>query len=178
MPTLSPSEDNALSLISQKLGANKQDLFDLINMESKWNPQIKNPRSSARGLIQFMDSTAKGMGYKGGSSEIISKYPDRRSQLLTPVYNYLKPMSPFPNRQNLFMAVFYPAYRNKHPSTPFPTHVQNANPNINTVQDYMDYANRNAGRLVVKGGLGLGTIALIALAYYYRKKLKKVLKIR
>ena len=175
MPTLTPSEDKALTELAQKLGANKETLFNLINFESKWQPDIKNPYSSARGLIQFMDSTARGMGYSS-SADLVAQNPTRIAQLKNPVYQYLKKYAPFPTEQSLYMAVFYPKYRKVHPMTEFPERVQKVNPNIVTVQDYVDKVNSRAGALVVKGGLGLGGIIAITLAFIYRKKWLKYLK--
>lgn len=176
MVVLSTREEQALNETASKLGINPKTLFNLINFESGWNPKIKNPLSSARGLIQFMDATAREMGYSGGSSELIQKHPTRESQLRTPVYNYLKRWKPFPTQQSIYMAVFYPKYRYVPPSTEFPDSVKKVNPNIVTVQDYVNKVNRKAGNYAVKGGIGLGTIAILTLAYIYRKKWLKYLK--
>jgi len=176
MTTLTSSEDRALSNLASKLRANKQDLFNLINFESGWNPQIKNPYSSARGLIQFMDTTAKGMGYNG-SKDLIDTHKTRIAQLEGPVYKYLKPYAPFPTQQSLYMAVFYPKFRKVSPYTEFSDRVKKVNPNINIVQDYVDKVNRKGGNYTVKKGLGLGTMTILGLAFYYRKKLMKMLKL-
>ena len=175
MPTLSPSEDRALGEVSAKLGVDKRTLFNLINFESSWNPSIKNPYSSARGLIQFIDSTARGLGYSS-SQDLVAKHPTRESQLRGPVYQYLRPYAPFPTQQSLYMSVFYPKFRKVHPQTEFPDSVQRVNPNIRVVQDYVDKVNRKAGNYVVKGGMGLGTILILALSYYYRKNISKAWK--
>ena len=39
-------------------------LLGLIEHESSWKPKAKNPKSSARGLGQHLDSTIKNMGYE------------------------------------------------------------------------------------------------------------------
>jgi soluble lytic murein transglycosylase-like protein len=62
---LSASEWTALKDTASALGMSWQPLYKLINFESAWNPKARNPASGARGLIQFMPSTAEGMGYKG-----------------------------------------------------------------------------------------------------------------
>jgi len=146
MARLTPSEEMALLEVSTKLQANPEHLFALIDFESKWNPQIKNPSSSARGLIQFMDRTARGMGYEG-SADIVSKYPDRITQLKVPVYQYLKRYAPFPTKQSLYMAVFYPKARSWNLDREFPEWVQKANPNIDTVGDYVDFVDRHSNVL-------------------------------
>jgi soluble lytic murein transglycosylase-like protein len=63
--TLTPQEWTALKDTANKLGLKWESLYKLINFESGWNPAARNPYSGARGLIQFMPSTAMGMGYKG-----------------------------------------------------------------------------------------------------------------
>lgn len=62
---LTPSEWTALKDTAAALGMSWEPLYKLINFESGWNPKARNPRSGARGLIQFMPKTALGMGYKG-----------------------------------------------------------------------------------------------------------------
>lgn len=145
---LNEAQIATLLSITKKLNANPEHLFQLISFESGWNPTIKNPTSSARGLIQFIDSTAKGMGY-AGSADLVAKHPTISSQLTTPVYNYLKPMMPFPTKQSLYMAVFYPAYRNKPADTLFPANVRKANPGIDTPADYIAYVDRRASKIPV-----------------------------
>ena len=62
---LTASEWTALKDTAASLGMSWQPLYKLINFESRWDPKARNPSSGARGLIQFMPSTAEGMGYKG-----------------------------------------------------------------------------------------------------------------
>jgi len=133
---LKPSDKKALEDIARKLGSTPRRLALLINFESSWNPTIKNPRSSARGLIQFMDKTAKRMGYRG-SLDLVQQHPTIQSQLRGPVYDYLRPMAPFPTDQSLFMAVFYPKARTWLPGRQFPENVKRVNPGIKTPADYV-----------------------------------------
>jgi soluble lytic murein transglycosylase-like protein len=81
-PQLSPDEDKALAKVSAELGVDKDSLYNLINFESNWDPQAKNvptlqkdgtmsKGSSARGLIQFMDKTAR----SGDAGEHFSAAP-------------------------------------------------------------------------------------------------------
>lgn len=136
---LNQAEQQVLFEVSRGLGIqDAQWLYDLINFESGWNPQAKNPLSSARGLIQFVDSTARGLGLED-SADLVSKYPDRISQLRGPVYNYLSAYTPFTTKQSLTMSVFYPAYRSVDPDTVFPDSVLRVNPGINTPADYMNF---------------------------------------
>lgn len=62
---LSKKEWTALKDVAADLGMSWEPLYKLINFESGWDPKARNPRSGARGLIQFMPSTARSMGYKG-----------------------------------------------------------------------------------------------------------------
>lgn len=48
--------------ISNKLQINPDDLMAVMAFESWFDPAAKNPSSSATGLIQFMGSTAQGLG--------------------------------------------------------------------------------------------------------------------
>ena len=60
---LSPQEWTALKDTANTLNIAWEPLYKMINFESAWNPKARNPVSGARGLIQFIPSTAKGMGY-------------------------------------------------------------------------------------------------------------------
>ncbi len=53
---------NKIKEISERLHCNPQDLMAVINAESGFNPQAKNKRSGATGLIQFMPRTAEALG--------------------------------------------------------------------------------------------------------------------
>jgi hypothetical protein len=61
--TLSPDETAALNDTAGKLNVPADSLYKLINFESGWDPKATNPYSGARGLIQFMPSTASWMGF-------------------------------------------------------------------------------------------------------------------
>jgi hypothetical protein len=108
----------------------------LIHFESGWNPKAVNQVSGAAGLIQFMDFTAKGLGYFN-ALDLIAHFPDINSQLLNPVKRYFDYYKPYPTQQSLNMTVFYPAARQWPITTLFPENVRIENPGIKTVQDYM-----------------------------------------
>ena len=63
-PLLTKTDRKALDETASALDVSPDILYKLINFESEWDPKARNPASGARGLIQFMPSTAKGMGYK------------------------------------------------------------------------------------------------------------------
>lgn len=135
---LTESEIATLHTVADSLSIPSEWLYRLIDFESGWNPKARNPYSGATGLIQFMDSTARNMGYSSASA-IAEKYPDKMSQLTIPVYRYLKQFEPFPNEQSFAMAVFLPSYRNVPPDTLFPDSVLKVNPGIKTPADYISH---------------------------------------
>lgn len=133
---ITPADLIALNDVAIRLNVTYADLFSLIMFESGFNPQAKNPRSSARGLIQFIDSTARSLGYTD-SLDLVTKNPTIQQQLPL-VEAYLKQYAPFNDKQDLYLSVFYPKYRRVDPGTVFPDTVQAANPGITTVRDYID----------------------------------------
>lgn len=155
---LTDKEKSVLKTVSSSLGVKYDDLFNLIKFESGFNPMAKNPRSSARGLIQFTDSTAQSLGFKN-SDDLIKKYPTVTAQLLKPVYVYLKQHAPFKDNQALYMSVFYPRYKNVSPYTVFPDSVRKANPGINRPIDYINKVEsktlRKLSPLLILFGIGV-----------------------
>ena len=132
---ITPSDLQLLNDIAVRLGIPYENLYNLIKFESGFNPLIKNPNSSARGLIQFIDSTAQSLGFKD-SLDLVTKNPTIQQQLPI-VEKYLQQFYPFDGKQSLYLAVFYPKYRNVAPDTPFPDSVQRVNPGIKTPADYI-----------------------------------------
>jgi hypothetical protein len=159
-----PEWDIRLQAIASRLGIPDWRWLDaLINNESSWDPVAMNPGSSAKGLIQFIDSTARTLGFTD-SYDLITQYADVTTQLEGPVFNYLNKFKPFPTMQSLYLAVFYPAARTWDPLKPFPDSVQQANPGITTPQDYVSMVNRKAGfaeALNVSKQWGLPVLLLI-----------------
>lgn len=137
MNKLSQNQKKVFLDVCNRLGVSSDLLYRLIDYESGWQPLRKNPYSSARGLIQFIDDTAKWLGYKN-SLDLVSKHPTIDSQLGV-VYEYLSRFAPFTNDQSLFMSVFYPEAREWNLDREFPLYVQNVNPGIRTVRDYMNF---------------------------------------
>lgn len=144
--TLSQSQSNALYFTAAKLSVtNPTDLADLINFESGWNPLAKNPQSSARGLIQFMDATAKDLGYSS-SLDLVQKNPAIEDQLEGPVYQYLKRYAPYgTDRHKLFMAVIYPAAAKYPSSTPFKTIFTDRFGLVDGALKYAEFIDKNPG---------------------------------
>jgi hypothetical protein len=158
VPTL--SDLKALDLICQKFGIPFEWLCNLINFETAktFSPAIKNPSSSASGLIQFMAATARDLGtttallramtfqeqlvyvekYIYNNNKIFVVKKDSNGNVISKKApdNYLE--------ADLYMMIFYPAYIGKSLSTVFPRNVRDANPGINTKGDYFNYAQQRA----------------------------------
>lgn len=156
---------NALIEVAQDIGADPAALVKLIQFESSFDPMAKNPRSSARGLIQFIDSTARDMGFRD-SLDLVQQYPTVTSQLLGPVRDYLKKYGPYPTEQSLYMSVFYPAAMDWPPYKHFPEWVKKSNPGINTPSDYVAKVNK----IAVGGGVSIVAIGgAIIIIYLFTK---------
>lgn len=134
---LTVSQYEALTEVALALQVPPDWLYRLINFESNWKPEIKNPVSSARGLIQFTDTTAKGMGYRD-SLDLVTKHPTIESQLLGPVMSYLSRQKPFTKEGDLYLSVFYPASKAWPLDKEYPLEVQQKNPGIKTPRDYIE----------------------------------------
>lgn len=117
-------------------------LANLINFETggTFSPSVRNPTSSATGLIQFMASTAAGMGTSTTALASMSAVNQMEW-----VERYLRQWQSrgFSNPTDLYMAVFYPAAMG-NPDYPFPSNVVAANNGISTPREYAEKANRNA----------------------------------
>lgn len=152
---MTSEEKNSLLRVSALLKIPSKWLENLINFESNFDPLARNKYSGARGLIQFMPSTAStefkmvgattnNTGQKTAADTLIERYPDTISQLEGPVYQYLKKYMPFDSAQSLYMAVFYPKARQWSKYTPFPENVQKSNPGLVTVADYINKVEKKA----------------------------------
>lgn len=150
MRLLLPDERAALRYVASAVGVDPLDLAAEIERESRWRPLIKNPTSSARGLIQITDLTAREMGYSRGSIEIIERFPGVECQLRGPVLDYLEMRRPFVAGSliDLAMAIFYPRARRWPGEREFPAGVQAANKGVITVADYLRPLVRIRTRLV------------------------------
>lgn len=129
--------------IASEFGIPYSVLDAIIKNESGWNPTIKNPTSSARGLIQFIDATAQTLGF-ANSADLVAKYPDQVSQLRGPVRSYFQMYAPFKSEDEFIASVFYPAYR-RTPERVLPDSVQKANPGVVTMGDYIARVRRRLG---------------------------------
>jgi hypothetical protein len=83
------------------------DVFRVIEFETagSWSPSIKNPGSTATGLIQFLESTARGLGTS--TAELAGM---TRAQQMEYVRRYLEPYKGrIKNFGDLYMAIHWPA---------------------------------------------------------------------
>lgn len=95
-----------VSRVSKNIGMQDDWLLRAIEFETagSWSPSIKNPGSSATGLIQFMANTAKSLGTT--TSELAGM---TRSQQMKFVEKYLEPYKGrIKNFGDLYMAIHWP----------------------------------------------------------------------
>lgn len=60
--SISPDIQSVITSAAQRYGIDPQAMLAIAQIESSGNPMAKNPKSSAGGLFQFIDSTAKQYG--------------------------------------------------------------------------------------------------------------------
>ena len=75
--------------LAARLGVATSWLVDLIQFESGWDPKARNPISGARGLIQFLHSTAKGLGYED-ADDLVRRNPTATQQLVDCCYRFIR----------------------------------------------------------------------------------------
>ena len=112
-----------------RLGINPDWLMSVINKESAgtFSPSIKNPTSSATGLIQFMEATAKGLGTTTAALRKMTAV-----QQMDYVEKYFQPYKgKMKSFADVYICVFYPAALDKPDTWVFPNWVYK-------VQKYID----------------------------------------
>lgn len=183
------SFEPTLNKVAAALKMNPAWLYNVIMLESAWNPAAYNS-SGAVGLIQFMPKTLKDYGMLSTQlaakiptgkvpeavkqevkTEFLAKYPSVISQLEDPVLKYFKRYRDYPTEQSVYMTVLYPAYRSASLETVFAADVQAQNPGIKTVGDYVALVKSKAkSREViakVTSPLSLLAVAAIGAAGYF-----------
>lgn len=109
--------------ISRKLECDPKHLMLVMNNESGLNHKVKNPTSSATGLIQFMDSTAKSLGTTTLTLKSMSNV-----EQLDWVYKYLlKYKGRYTTASDLYLGVFFPLALYKNDDYVFPKWASDAN---------------------------------------------------
>jgi hypothetical protein len=165
------SRADKIAEIASRLGIPPAWLDGLIAFESDYDPAAENRISGARGLIQVVDSTARSVFSVADADELVLKYPTFDLQMENIVYPYLQRYAPFYTKQALYMAVFYPKYRDMPADTEFSASVQAQNPGIRTVGDYVAFVDKRvAASKLAKVAVPLAGIVLAALAWYYFRR--------
>lgn len=108
-PNITPEFIGRLNEVASNIGVNPRDLYQVMQFESGINPSRRNiAGSGATGLIQFMPSTAKGLGTTTDNLARMSS-----TQQLDYVQKYFQNQGYKPGRQrsqsDLYMSVLYPA---------------------------------------------------------------------
>ena len=157
---LTMADARALESLARKYSIPPEWLANLINHESAgtFNPAVRNPSSGATGLIQFMPSTAKGLGT---TTTALSKLTFQQQlpwveKYLFKTLKNLKAYSctissvastckirPDMREIDLYMAIFYPVSMFK-PNYQFPSNVVSANGGIRTPMDYYEKVMQHA----------------------------------
>lgn len=144
---ISSSLANKIVEVAGRLGIPDPGMLaNVINFESRFNPQAVNPSSGATGLIQFMPRTAPEVGtttaaLRGMSAERQMDYVQKYFEL-----QRIKNKGPLRTQLDVFMAVFYPEAIGKGMTYSFgysPADIV-ANHGIRTAGDYYAKAMRNA----------------------------------
>lgn len=129
-----------LIALARKLGTKPQYIANVINFESRWNPAIVNQASGATGLIQFMPTTAKGLG----TTTTALAGMNTAQQFAYVEKYFLGVGKKLPSQIDVFMAVYYPRAIGKSPDwvigsdrdAEYVAKVQSQNPGIKTIADY------------------------------------------
>lgn len=175
--TLADSTKAIVQSMADEFGIDPALIVGQIQAESGWDPKIKNPLSTARGLIQFLDATAQGMGFDG-SLDLVTQYPDIDSQLSGPVTQYWRMYAPYSNDNEFILAVLLPALRKKSLDTVLSPTIQKANPGLTTLGDYVTYVKKHLSSFaIVKdfltsegGGISLGLLLIVGVGFMVLRK--------
>jgi hypothetical protein len=153
-----PEKDNlypCIEILAKRLNISAGDLYALINFETggRMNPQVvnKSKTSSAKGLLQFTDGSAKKLLDKNGkrmksSAHLIKEYstikdqleiPNENSKYGGPVFQYLNMLAPFKSTEDLYMAVMHPASRK---TLTLPANISKQNAGIKTAKEFVSLA--------------------------------------
>lgn len=127
--------------VAHRLGIRSAWLANVINFESRGNPQAYNP-SGATGIIQFISTTARELGtttdaLRGMTGAQQMAFVDRYFRLA-------RIPKPLRSQLDVFMAVYYPAAVGKGPSYAFPQSTWAGNPGIRVAGDYYAKAMKGA----------------------------------
>jgi len=143
---LTPEFAQKIVDVAASVGASPGDLANLMYFETgkTFDPSMKNPNSSATGLIQFIDDTAKALGT---STDELSKMS--QVEQMDYVQKYLQDQvdrgNSLADSNALYAAVFTgDAANGQYPNKELPQSWKDVNKGINTYGDYFNHVSRNA----------------------------------
>ena len=179
-------ETNALKIqqVAQQIGTQPEWLDALINFETggTYSTSAQNPYSSAKGLIQIIDSSAQELGFRDSKDAVLQNrtFDTQMDNVVLPYFQlWLKRLKipAFDTQQKLYMTVFYPKAVAWTPTQTFSDSIQNVNPGIKTPQDYINFVNARINKTTLhtfSKGLPLVAIALLGLgAWFWLKRRKR-----
>jgi len=112
LSSTSPAFRRKLVDVAQAIGAHPDHLATVIAFETAgtFSPSIKNPYSSATGLIQFIGPTARKLGTTTGQLAAMSAV-----EQMDYVRKYFSELlkGPYPTLDRLYLTVFSPAFRDR-----------------------------------------------------------------
>lgn len=138
----------ALEGVASRLGIQPEWIADVMYIESGFSPSIKNTGSTASGLIQFMEATAKGLGTTTAAIRAMTNI-----QQLPLVERYFKGQMASVGKPRdwfeTYLLVFYPAWVGKAETAQLAASAYSANSQIDTQKkgyitkgDFRAWANR------------------------------------
>jgi len=139
-PKAAPIVDDIIAL-GADLGVHPYFIANVIQVESSFNPQARNPLSGATGLIQFTSTVAREVL---GTTTDKLKTMGAKEQFQYVVKYLMRYQGRLKTQADVYMAVFQPARLGQPLSTPISAKAQEKNPTIRTLQDYVDKANARA----------------------------------
>jgi len=155
--------------ISEKLKIQPDWLMKVMYKETggTFSPSIRNPKSTATGLIQFLEGTAKKLGT---STAKLAKM--NAIEQLTYVYKYLSNFAgKMRSYADVYLAVFYPSALYWDDGKKFPQSIYSANKGIDTmkrgyitVSDFKSWANGAKPPIAQKRNTTTGIFLLLAAA--------------
>jgi len=130
--------------IAEDLGISPNWLMVVMNNESGLNHLEENPNSSATGLIQFIDTTAKGLGTT--TQKLLKMTNVEQLDYVKKYYNTYK--GKIKNVADAYLAVFYPDALGKPDNYTMPGWATSANPifdlnhdRVLTKKEFTEYVN-------------------------------------
>lgn len=124
----------ALDALSNRLGIPMDWICDVIYIESGFKPTAKNPNSTASGLIQFMEATARGLGTTTASilkMTNIQQLPYVERYFQNQIRTFGRPKDWF----DTYCLVFYPVWVSKSDDATLSASAYKANSYIDINKD-------------------------------------------